>query len=213
MTYKYNVKGVGLDQIFEPYVSGTKAAITNYTVSGVDLKDIFAPLYLGSAAAVTNYKVKGVDLNAIFAAKGTVIYALPINGNNYTAGASRTTARLMFTITDTGTYTITRKIGVTAAVTLDSGTWLPAGDVVSNWQYQFTQTGFTNGPDPGGGTDTFGGNTGSAAAISGSPQFYAQSASALNTTGSNVGSVTLILTKTGGGTITTTVNFDCESTG
>lgn len=92
MAYKYNVKGVGLDQIFDPYVSGTKAAITGYTVkiAGVDtdLRDIFAPLYLGTTAAPTNYKVKGADLNTFFAAKGTASYTLPFNGVTYTSSVN-----------------------------------------------------------------------------------------------------------------------------
>lgn len=109
MTYKYNVKGVGLDQIFDPYISGTKAAITNYQVSGVDLKDIFAPLYLGTSAAVTNYKVKGADLNTIFAAYGTATYPLPMNGGTFlstaTTAGSSSTAGLAFN-TNASTYSV-----------------------------------------------------------------------------------------------------------
>ena len=83
MAYTYSVNGVGLDQIFDLYISGTKAILTGYKVNGVDLKDIFAPIYLGSSAAVTGYKVNGADLNTIFAKKGTAQYSLPIDGQTY----------------------------------------------------------------------------------------------------------------------------------
>lgn len=83
------VNNVPLDQIFDPYVSGTKAAITGYTVmvSGVavDLRDLLAPIYLGSSAPPTNYKVNNADLNTIFAAKGTARYGLAFSGVNYLA--------------------------------------------------------------------------------------------------------------------------------
>lgn len=93
MTYP-TVNGVPLDQIFDPYVSGTKAAITGYTVmiAGVatDLRDLFAPIYLGSSAAPTKYKVNNADLNTIFAAKGTAQYALSINGQTFTSAINIT---------------------------------------------------------------------------------------------------------------------------
>lgn len=87
MTFKYNVNNVPLTDIFDPYISGTKAPLTGYTttINGVevDLRDQFAPIYLGISAGPTNYKVNNADLNTIFAKKGTAQYALPIDGTVY----------------------------------------------------------------------------------------------------------------------------------
>lgn len=146
MATNYKVNGVDLDQIFDPYMSGTKPAPTKYTVNGVDLKDIFAPRYLGASAPVTKYTVNGVDLNQIFAAKGSVNYNLPINDTSYFANQSGVngSAKLIFNMFSSGSYSIVRSIrGVTT--TLASGPWLPSGDSVANYTCYFSavQSGVT----------------------------------------------------------------------
>lgn len=152
MAYTYNVNGVGLDQIFDPYVSGMKATLTGFTVNGVDLRDLFAPLYLGTSAAPTKYEVNGADLNTIFAAKGTAKYNLPIDGTSYTATQSGVngSAQLNFNMLSNGAYSIVRSIrGV--QTTLASGIWLPTGDSVSNYTCYFSavQSGVTHTGDAG----------------------------------------------------------------
>lgn len=63
-----------LDDIFDPYVEGTKPAATNIKVGTQDLRDRFAPLSFGTSAAATGIKVGTADLNTLFAKKGTAQY-------------------------------------------------------------------------------------------------------------------------------------------
>lgn len=160
MAFKYNVNGVGLDAIFDPYVSGTKAALTGYTTTiggvEVDLRDQFAPIYLGTTAAITNYTVTigGVvkDLNQFFAAHGSARYNIPgLQGNTYSvvaiasdvAGQPGASVNCSLAFNNTGLYSLTANVvssgggGGTIAGFPTSGTWLPTGWVVSDCEIQF----------------------------------------------------------------------------
>lgn len=136
------VNNAPLDQIFEPYTSGTKAAITGYTVlvSGVatDLKDLFAPIYLGSSAGVTNYNVHSADLNTIFAAKGSVSYALSINGQTFTSAINITSgtgnATIGFRIVGGNTWQVYKSTSASSLSVLASGS-VPSG--ASTVKYTF----------------------------------------------------------------------------
>lgn len=94
MTSGIQSKGVDLDSIFDPYVTGTSPGLTGVQTAGVDIHTRYAPLVYGTQAAATGIacKVGGagsfVDLNTLFAAKGTAKYSLPINGKTYTALAT-----------------------------------------------------------------------------------------------------------------------------
>jgi hypothetical protein len=194
MAYPFNVNNVPLTDIFEPYTTGTKAAVTGYTIGGQDLKDIFAPLYLGSSAGTTGYKVNGADLNTIFAAKGTVSYTLPINGQDYTRNKGRGTASITVTFKNDGTYSITTDVGTVLA----SGTWLPAGDVVSDYAVQYSQSGAASGPDPDGGSDNYSNGAFNKTSLSGNPAFsISASAITVNTNASNSCALTIRLYKNG----------------
>lgn len=221
MTYKYNVKGVGLDQIFDPYISGTKASLTGYTVkiSGVDtdLRDIFAPLYLGTSAGPTNYKVKNADLNTFFAAKGTANYSLPINGQTYNSQSSGNVSSSMLasakiTIKADGTYAV-QCVGNNIVTSPASGTWLPSGGTVSNFQVQFTSaqvSQFTTGPA----TIT---NTAAAFTACTSDQSLTASAASPQTGGQDRGgtyAITIAIKNVATGSVaTTTITFTVESVG
>jgi hypothetical protein len=139
MTYP-TVNDVPLTDIFDPYVSGTKAIVTGYTVmvGGVptDLRDLFAPIYLGTSAPITKYRVRGADLNTLFAAKGTAAYSLPINGKTYIESTlTRGTASVQFNMLASGAWNVTSFVSGRTPSTIveDSGTWLPAGDSAANW--------------------------------------------------------------------------------
>lgn len=67
MTSGFKASGVDLDDIFAPYISGTKAAVTGFTVAGADLKDRFQKYTSGPKVAATGHNVAGVDLCNIFA--------------------------------------------------------------------------------------------------------------------------------------------------
>lgn len=209
MPTNYKVNGVDLDQIFDPYVSGTKPAATHYTVNGVDLRDIFAPRYLGTSAPVTHYTVNGVDLNQIFAAKGSITYSLPINGNSYTRSRGRGTATLLFNMLSSGAYSITDDRGTV----LDSGTWLPAGESASNYGCVFATT-LVSGSDPDGGFDSYSNGAPTLSVLSTSRIFSGSaSATTVGTNASNDGTVTMQLFKGGTLVSTTLVNFSCAAAG
>lgn len=135
------------DDIFDPYVEGTKPANTGYTVAGYgDLANRYAPLSYGTKAANVGYSQPGVgDLSNLWAAKGTASYNLAINGGAFSATDVRAEAIIRFTMSSNGTYQITNQ----GNVVLASGYWLPSGDSVSNYTCLFT-TSMTNRTDPGG---------------------------------------------------------------
>lgn len=68
--------GTDLDDVFDPYVTGTSPSTTGYLLSsGTDINTRYAPLSYGSAAAATGYQLStAADLNTLFAAKGTAKY-------------------------------------------------------------------------------------------------------------------------------------------
>lgn len=217
MTFKYNVNGVGLDQIFDPYISGTKAALTSYTVNGVDLKDIFAPIYLGSSALPTAYKVNNVDLNMIFAAKGTARYSLPIDGQTFNGWSSGTQSAAMaasatVVIKADGTYSVTC-VGNSVVTNPAAGTWLPGGAAASSFQVQFGVTQQSQGAN------------GPATITNGAASFVScvadRSCVAFATTGQHGGleiggtyTVAIRLKNVGSGNVsTTTITFAVQSVG
>lgn len=70
--------GVDLDDVFDPYVEGSKPGNTGYrTADGVDLANRYAPLTYGTQAAATGYRIaSGADVNTLWAKKGTAGYLL-----------------------------------------------------------------------------------------------------------------------------------------
>lgn len=212
------VNGVPLDQIFEPYVTGTKAALTGYTVkiAGVatDLRDLFAPIYLGTSAAATKYKVNNADLNTIFAKKGSVQYALGFDGQSYISSRVRSTSSLTLNMKSDGTWTVVREQGFAGETLLDSGSWLNFGGSASDYTVKFVMTGFTSGPDPDGGTDAFANGAPTPSVLT---TTRVASASAVAVTvgnnASNYGNVAVYLYKSGVLISTSTCTFDCTSAG
>lgn len=68
--------GQDLDDVFDPYVTGTSPAATGYLLSSdIDLNTRYAPIVFGSAASATGLLISnGNDLNTLFSAKGTAQY-------------------------------------------------------------------------------------------------------------------------------------------
>lgn len=187
MAYPFNVNNVPLTDIFETYTSGIKAALTGYTtkISGVDvdLRDQFAPLYLGTSAGPTNYKVSNVDLNQIFAAKGTVSYALPINGQTFTSAINITSgsgsATIGFRIVGGTTWQVYKYSSASSTTVLASGS-VPSGS--STVKYTFGTYTVGVGQSDAGGSVTNG-----AAILSpvvNSPDAHYTTATATSTSGS-----------------------------
>lgn len=140
-----NVAGFSPEDVYDVDVmgDGPDAAINGVgyrRADGVLLR--FAALKYGSAAANHGYRLAdGRDFSALWAAKGTASYNLPVHNKTYTATQSgiNGSAQLRFNMLPDGTFTIVRSIrGV--QTTLDSGTWLPAGDSVANYTCYFSMT-------------------------------------------------------------------------
>ena len=108
MSTNIQSKGVDLDSIFDPYITGTSPGLTGIQSAGTDIHTRYAPLVYGTAAPATGIacKVGGagsfVDLNTLFAAKGTANYSLPINGQTYsgsgTAASGNVSAHIILNI-------------------------------------------------------------------------------------------------------------------
>lgn len=86
-----------LDAIFEPYVGGAKAPLTDFLVGGVDLKDRYAPYVSGPKANTTYFADNGVDLKDIFAKLGgaalsVTIIPITIDGYNASPGPGSVSA-------------------------------------------------------------------------------------------------------------------------
>ncbi|MGN0864362.1 MAG: hypothetical protein ACI4N1_13720 [Stenotrophomonas koreensis] len=62
------------DDLFDPYVEGTKPPATGICVQGVDLNQRYAPLSYGTKRADVGRRTGGVDVSNLWAAKGTAVY-------------------------------------------------------------------------------------------------------------------------------------------
>ncbi len=214
-----NGSGTDFDLVFDPYVQGTKPGATGYRTSdGVDLNQRFAPLSLGTAAAVTGMRITGgADCNTLWAAYGTAVYGLPFSGatfNAYTSGnvTSNMLAKCTLNVNSDGTYTIV-VIGNNVTTTAVSGTWLPGGQSVSDYQVQFSYSqiySLANGPA------TFVNSAATYQACT-SNQSINGSATVLQTSANDKGghyAMTMLLKRVSTGIVTTTIfEFDVESNG
>lgn len=181
-----NASGTDFDDVFDPYVQGTKPAATGYRTSdGVDLNQRYAPLAFGSAAAAQGYRISsGSDVNTLWAAKGTANYSLPINGQTYIAAynipnATSGYALIGFRIVTGNTWQVYQSLNGAAATVLASGAVPASASTV-----RFTWGTYTIGPgqsDAGGATTN--GAT-SATAVSSNPDAHYQTATNNSTSGS-----------------------------
>ncbi|HEY5804863.1 MAG TPA: hypothetical protein VIT90_14315 [Lysobacter sp.] len=120
--------GVDFDDLFDPDVKGDGSTAWFVTSAGVALR--YAKLSYGSKRADVGWRDSaGTDLSNYWAAKGTARYALPINGQTYSAGYSAPTnqtgtafATVTVALTSNGIYTVTRGTR-TGSTQLTSGTW------------------------------------------------------------------------------------------
>lgn len=71
-----NAAGVDFDDVFDPYVEGTKPANCGLRTSdGFDLVNRYAPISYGSKAPDVGFRTSGgVDVSNLWAAKGTAVY-------------------------------------------------------------------------------------------------------------------------------------------
>ncbi|WP_323162864.1 Hint domain-containing protein [Stenotrophomonas maltophilia] len=74
MAVNRRINGWDFDDLFDPYVQGTKPAATGHRIGGVDLSERYAPIMYGSKRDNVNYRVGGMDVSHLWAAKGTAKY-------------------------------------------------------------------------------------------------------------------------------------------
>lgn len=143
-----NAAGVDFDSLFDPYVQGTKPANCGLRdIAGVDLVERYAPISFGSKGPDVGFRLAdGTDVSNLWAAFGTATYTLPFNGQSYDASAQALSGQtgpigssVSLAINNNGTWTISG--GPNFSGTPVSGTWLPAGASVSDYEVQFVVSG------------------------------------------------------------------------
>lgn len=129
------ITGQDFDDLFDPDVIGDGYTATFLRrADGTPLR--YASASYGSVRADVGARdATGVDVARRWAAKGTAVYALPINGGTYSANnQTRGGAYVRFQIFANGTYQVLRAQQTTTTwEVVASGTWLPAGDSAANW--------------------------------------------------------------------------------
>lgn len=211
--------GVPLSSIFDPYQPGTtKARASGIDDAGNDLSNLYASIAYGSAAAATGIKSQGADLNTLYAKIGTASYGLPFNGQKFIGRSSgldgpNMDASVILSINSNGTYTITCAGNSADTGPNASGTWLPSGQSVSDYQVQFifNQTfQYTTGPA----TITNGAATYQACTTTRTLSFDAQVGQNTAADKGSKGSITLNLKRISTGVVTATAcTVDVESHG
>lgn len=137
--------GVDFDLRFDPYVQGTPPPATGYrTAAGVDLAGRYAPIEFGTKGPDVGYRTAaGLDVSNLWAAFGTAVYTIAgLNGKNLHASDQATTgqpivnATVQFSIENDGTWSVFggTSQGPVAQSAPVSGTWLPAGAAVSDYE-------------------------------------------------------------------------------
>jgi len=148
-----NASGVDFVSLFDPDVIGDGPTAAGYEKSDGSLLK-YAALKYGTKGPDVGYRDSaGVDLSNYWAAAGTAQYALPINGQTFSAAVSGlqnkgATAQIGFTASTDGTYTVQKGTnngsGMTY-VTLATGTWNTSGLPASSCQALYTTSIGSNG--------------------------------------------------------------------
>lgn len=202
--------GVPLDQLYGTKGASTAAA-TGCLQNGVDVNQYLLALADGKALGFNSGLSKnGTDFSAIFGTPNTNT-PLGMNGKTYTRGAGRGTHYIRMQFFTAGTWTVVDDSGGT----LDTGSWLIFGGAASDYTVQYVMSGFSNGPDPDGGSNSFS-NDASSQVNLGTTQPIANatsSATVLNTSAANYGTVTINLYKSGVLVSTSVCTFDVSAAG
>lgn len=146
-----NSAGVDFDDLFDPYVTGTKPAATSLQTSdGVDLRDRYAPLAFGSKGPdVGIQNIVGVDVSNLWAGKGTAQYAisglhgkaLQAEGQAPTSGVNAL-AVVSVSLSNDGSWLVTgsNHFGSVAQPQPVSGSWLRPGTVPADYDFRMRVT-------------------------------------------------------------------------
>jgi len=146
MTSGFRFQGVDFDNLFDPDLMGDGPAAAGLRQQGgAQLR--YAHIRYGQKRADVGFRVGGQDVSNLWAAKGTATYTLPINGQAFAAhNQSRTNstgsavATVTFVIESNGTYRVLQTTtggGNNTGADPITGTWLPAGATVAEYDVQF----------------------------------------------------------------------------
>ncbi len=136
---------IQFDDVFAPNLSGTYAADSGFRgPDGSDLSRRYEHISFGSKHADVNHRTSaGIDVSNLWAAKGTAVYALGFNGKQYIASGARSAAVRLVMNSDGKWYIY--GYNQTVESLLESGTWLPSGASVTDYQVKFAYTDGANG--------------------------------------------------------------------
>ncbi|NIJ70594.1 hypothetical protein FHY09_003068 [Xanthomonas sp. 60] len=144
-----NIGGVRFEDYFDPDVMGDGPTAPGFRGDDGQLLR-FAHIRYGSKGPdVGRRGADGRDLSNNWAARGTARYALDFNGGSYsseaqapTSATGPVTASLSVSLLSNGTWQILRSASNSSVGNgtdvLASGSWLPAGHTVADYQVQFS---------------------------------------------------------------------------
>lgn len=219
MASGHRVNNVDFDDLFDPDITGDGPVALGYGRQDNGQRLRYAHIQYGSKGPDVGRRQGGVDISNLWARKGSAVYALGFNGKSYAAFSQAPTnatppptASLQLAINSDGTWTIRRIVsgGLSGNgnFIIDSGTWLPAGHAVSDYQVQFS------GGASGGGTVTNSAPTPQSCTASHSIMLTASVPAA--SSGSMQAFVAAQCTMrrvSTGGTTNSTCSFSCDATG
>lgn len=146
MASGHRFQGVDFDDLFDQDIMGNGPSTPNLRgPGGVPLR--YAHIQYGSKRADVGRRQNGSDVSNLWAAKGTAQYSLPFNGQTFsshnqalTNSSGNALAAISLSINSDGTYQI-REVaqggGNNRNNIVASGTWLPAGASVGEFEVQF----------------------------------------------------------------------------
>lgn len=139
---------VDFDDIFELRGSGSKAVNSGYLYQGVDLSERYLARGSVPKRADVGYALNGSDVSNLWMPKGSML-PLGFDGKTYsgaaqapTGGTTNPIATMSMIFQTDGTWVVQRAINGSISdngnVILDSGRWLPEGQVNTDFTVQFS---------------------------------------------------------------------------
>lgn len=138
-----NSANTDFDSLFDPYVQGTSPS-SGFPFGGPDFSTRYAPIEFGTKGPDVGYRTStGLDVSNLWAAFGTAVYTIEgLNGkdlfaaDNALTGQPIVNATVQFQIKNDGTWSVAGGTtqGAVAQPPPTSGTWLPAGAAVADFE-------------------------------------------------------------------------------
>ena len=128
--------GVDFDDLFDPYIEGTKPVFTGYTSAGQDLRDRYAPISYGTKRADVGFASSGQDVSNLWAAKGTAVYLRYLRNESFSSVGGNLSASINIKIKSNGTIELNGE--------MQGFINLPAGSVGHQFRIRGVTTPVTN---------------------------------------------------------------------